>query len=346
MSLIFTRAAGIGIGTAIGAGVGTLESKLGGASSGDVKFYYMSSAGGKVINVIARKAAQIAAGIAKDEVDSLIHKGADALRKLIGGNKSKNGVRGATWAESAAEKAREEQSKYGQLHDVSAYDDYGNVCYESVMLAIPITPAISHSALTYCGDALPDGTNGKRTVTNNWLVWYDTVGLVNVSSDKNVVLTQVAGRDYSRKELVSNGDVKFSVTGHITSSLPDCYPNEEVQKFREIMRYRGIVEVNNVIFDQWGIKYVVITGFNMPTQEGSKSVQDYSFECVGIQPDEEANVTEDAIQVHDLDRSVASPSKKGGWVDMLKNTAIGAVSSMEDMATQGTALATGMLNKL
>ena len=346
MSLIWTKAAGIGVTAAIGGAVGELESKLGGASSGDVKFYYMSGAGGKIINVAARKTAQIAGSIAKDAADSLIHKGADALRKLIGGDKLKDGLNGtATWADDAQAAAEKEQAKYGILHDVPALDDYGNICYEAVMLSIPITPAINHSWRT--NKALSKGMYSAHSVSNNFLVWYDTVGLVSVSSDKNVVLTQVAGRDYSRKELVSNGDVKFSITGHITSNLPDCYPTEEVQKFREIMRYRGVVEVNNVIFDQWGIKYIVITGFNMPTQEGSKSVQDYSFECVGVQPDEEANVTEDTITPHYIDtKTVNSGNKKKGWVDLLKNAAIGAVSSAEDMATQGTALATGMLNKL
>lgn len=80
------KATGRAIGEAQAFGVGLLQSKLaGGFSNGGVKFYYMSGPGGKVVNVLARKTASIAASMAKDAVDGLIHKGADALRKVING---------------------------------------------------------------------------------------------------------------------------------------------------------------------------------------------------------------------------------------------------------------------
>lgn len=342
------KATGRAVGEAQAYGVGLLQSKLaGGFSKGGVQFYYMSGPGGKVVDVLARKAAGIAASMAKDAVDGLIHKGADALRKVINGGKVSTNFTGDSWVSAASLQAQDEINSYGVLHDVNAYDDYGNVCYEAVMLAIPVSSSITHTALSYAGRKVGDGAQGRSgSVTNSFLVWYDTVGLVSVNSDKNVVLTQVAGRDYSRKELVSNGDIRFSVSGHITSNLPDCYPRQEVQKFREIMRYRGIVEVNNEIFDQWGIKYIVITSFNLPPTEGMKSVQDYSFECVGIQPEQEADVREDTVLVHDFDRSNPTAKGEGTWIDLLKNAATGAVSAAEDIATQGTAVATGLLNNL
>lgn len=325
-----------------------LQGKLAGSgNTGGVKFYYMSGPGGSVFSMAARKAGGIAASMAKEAADDAIKAGANALKKLINGKGKDNSFDGNAWTYVADDQASIETSLYGKLHDVNAYDDYGNVCYDAVMLAIPVSPPVTHYAQTY-GFVGTLGETKKRSesVTNNFLVWYDTVGLVSVNSDKNVVLTQVAGRDYSRKELVSNGDVRFSVSGHITSNLPDCYPRDEVQKFREIMRYRGIVEVNNQIFDQWGVKYIVITSFNMPTNEGSKSVQDYSFECVGIQPEQEAEVTTDTINVHAIDRRAnVTTNSSGTWLDILKNAATGAIDTATDIATQGTAIATGIFNK-
>lgn len=117
------------------------------------------------------------------------------------------------------------------------------------------------------------------------MVWYDTTALVTINSDKNLIATRVQGRDYSRKELVSNGDIKFSVSGQITSGKPDIYPSEEVKKFIKVMQYKGIVKINNQILDQFGISHIVITDFNMPPRQGYKALQQYSFSAIGLQPE-------------------------------------------------------------
>ncbi|MCD8080129.1 MAG: DUF6046 domain-containing protein [Bacteroides sp.] len=44
---------------------------------------------------------------------------------------------------------------------------------------------------------------------------------VKVTTKNNVVLTQVQGRDYTRKELVSGGDFEISINGLITSRYSD-----------------------------------------------------------------------------------------------------------------------------
>lgn len=318
--------------SAVGAGMNLLHSKLAGGNPTGVKFYYDAKAGGKIVNVIARKVAGAAAAMAKEKVEG-------ALKKLLGGKKLDPGQTAATWLSEQEKLASQEEANYGTLHDVDALDDWGNPCRDAVMLAIPVSPPVSVSVSEYGGKMI-------KGMSNNWLVWYDTTGLVNVSSDKNLVLTQVTGRDYSRKELVSNGDIHFSVSGHITSNIPDIYPSKEVQKFRQIMRYRGIVDVNNEILDQWGISKIVIQSFNLPTTEGNKAIQDYSFECVGIQPDQEADVREDTIKVYDeQESSVASTANKSlTWKDVLNGQLNGLKTQAMDTASQGLGLATGMLD--
>lgn len=350
MSLFWTTVAGksnqIGknlVSSALAAGTDMLRSKLAsGFKDAPVKFYYDDGAGGSIYRVVARKIAGEALAVAKEETDKLIR---NTVHKLIGGNKLSQSGSTATWVNDQKQLAEEEAKNYGRLHDVFAIDDFGNVCRDAVMLAIPVNPPVDHKVTTYSGKIVSSqGPNSFATATkeaNNWLVWYDVTGLVSVSSDKNLVLTQVAGRDYSRKELVSNGDVRFSITGHITSQIPDIYPSLEVQKFRQIMRYRGIVDVNNEVLNQWGVTKIVIQSFSMPPTEGSKSVQDYSFECVGIQPDTEADVKSDTIKVYD--NAVVSETNSSGsltWKDIIKNSA----QNGEDVATEGTALATGLLD--
>lgn len=104
------------------------------------------------------------------------------------------------------------------------------------------------------------------------MVWYDTTALITINSDKNLIATRVTGRDYSRKELVSNGDIKFTVSGQITSGKPDIYPAEEMQKFYKIMQYKGIVKINNMVLDQLGITHIVIENFNVSPRQGYKAL--------------------------------------------------------------------------
>lgn len=332
----------------VGAGVNLLRSKLaGGFKDSGVKFYYDEGAGGKIVDVIARKVVGAAAAMAKDEADKLIKNG---LKKLIGGKKLDPGQTAASWLADQQELAGKEEATYGKLHDIFALDDWGNPCRDAVMLAIPVSPPVNHSVHTYSGkNVSAAGKNGFATASlssSNWLVWYDTTGLVSVSSDKVLVLTQVTGRDYSRKELVSNGDIRFSISGHITSNIPDVYPSKEVQKFRQIMRYRGIVDVNNEILDQWGVSKIVIQSFSLPTSEGNKAIQDYSFECVGIQPDQEADVREDTIKVYDERESAVAASSNGKltWKDVIKGQVEGIAQNTADLASEGLGIATGMLD--
>lgn len=321
----------------VGAGVNLLRSKLaGGFKDSGVKFYYDEGAGGKIVDVVARKVVGAAAAMAKDEVDKLVKNG---LKKLIGGKKLDPGQTAASWLADQKELATKEENYGVNFHGVDALDDWGNKVHDAIMLAIPVSPPVSVEVSSYGGKLI-------KGVSLNWLVWYDVTGLVSVSSDKVLVLTQVTGRDYSRKELVSNGDIRFSISGHITSNIPDVYPSKEGQKFRQIMRYRGIVDVNNEILDQWGVSKIVIQSFSLPTSEGNKAIQDYSFECVGIQPDQEADVREDTIKVYDERESSVAASSNGKltWKDVIKGQVEGIAQNTADLASEGLGIATGMLD--
>jgi hypothetical protein len=165
-----------------------------------------------------------------------------------------------------------------------------------------------------------DGKRGYKAndIPNcDHLVWFDSTAIVSVESSKNLVITQVQGRDYSRKELVSNGDVNISVSGYITSLYPDVYPQEEVKKLRQILRYKGIIKVNNIILDSWDIDKIIIKDFNFPQEEGGKSVQRYSFNAVAVQPVMLSEVTEDSIQIITQPFESSDTKKKSKWSDMI-----------------------------
>lgn len=145
-------------------------------------------------------------------------------------------------------------------------------------------------------------------------VFLDLGAIVQAQSANNVVLTKVVGRDYSRKELVSGGDVNFTVTGKITSNYPDVYPYAAVSKFITLMQYKGVIQVYNILFQQFKVRQILIKDFQMGQNEGFKNVQPYSFTCVAVEPDENVTVVEDTIGATNLN---ISKMKKKGWAQVL-----------------------------
>lgn len=327
---------------AMGAAFDTIQSKL--ANNGrdqKVKYYWEYEKGGAIFNVMAR-------ALVGGAVSALSDVAMSEYKKLIGGKKlDTKRIAAETQLQQFMDAQNLEETTYGNIkvNDgqdcVEAYDDWGNVCHDALMLAIPVAKKVKMSIQKW--------QNGKQKsidIQSDHLVWWDTTALINLSSDKDLILTRVTGRDYSRKELVSNGDLNFSVSGHISSNMPDIYPSKEVQKFRQIMQYKGIIEINNEFLDQWGVNKIVVKSFNLPSNEGNKSVQDYSFEAVGIQPDAEANVTEDTISIIDYTiQEETDNSESLAWKDILKQQLETLKSQSVALGSQGLALAGGYLDK-
>lgn len=278
--------------TAIGRAFDTLQSLI--ANDGrdsNCKFYYNNGAGGSILQVVTKSVVGGAVSDIKDVASNHFNSW------LNGKNKPKQ--HGMVWVEAGVKKKEAEEKLYSKMlvndgkATVYALDDWGCICPNTLMLGIKVdNPVkISQSFPNYrTGDGNKDvtgQTNSSNSVLNNigdsdTLVWYDTTALVTINSDKNIITTRVTGRDYSRKELVSNGDIKFSVSGQITSGRPDVYPAEEVKKFIKVMQYKGIVKINNQMLDQFGISHIVITDFSLSPREGYKAMQSYSFSAIGM----------------------------------------------------------------
>lgn len=351
--------------SAMGAMFNTLQSKIAnGGRDRNCKFYYNDGAGGSILQVAVKGVVGGAVPYLKDDLEN-------AFNSLLHKKEDMNGI-GKAWSTYHQDKNRKDNDNYGAMdtedgHVVLALDDWGCKCSDALMLGImtdkKITVkqqriTISSSKTTRKSGLLykietEKYDSGEKVIdltefTTHMLVWYDTTAIVTINSDKNLITTRVQGRDYSRKELISNGDIKLSVSGQITSKHPDVYPTEEVRKFIKVMQYKGIIKTNNQILDQFGIEYIVITNFNLTPREGCKSVQPYSFSAIGLQPEREIEIKTDTIEV--IPQQEQSKNKKdndSGWMKMLNNQLDGLKSMAADVFSQGVGLAAGMLeNKL
>lgn len=138
----------------------------------------------------------------------------------------------------------------------------------------------------------PDGSYfnpEKRKMEKNdfygLIDWYDLQPRVTVSSKKNVLLTTVQGRDYTRKELVSGGDYQITIEGKITSKYPDVYPESEVLKFLRLMHYRGILQCEQTILDLYKIEKLIVLGYTLIPSD-CRNIQPYTISCVAVEPSE------------------------------------------------------------
>lgn len=335
---------------AVGALMNTLQSKIAnGGRDSNCKFYYNSGAGGSILQVATK-------GVVMGTVSALKDEAVNAFNSLF--DKKDKAKHGQEWFDRVYEKNEKDRELYGkfEVNDgnvIYALDDWGNVCSDALMLGIELESPV-RVAQSSRDVQIGVGSNGDKELwdvkfvhmdfLSNFLVWYDTTAMINVDSDKNMVISRVQGRDYSRKELVSNGDIKFSVTGQITSGQPDVYPTEEVKKFIKVMQYKGIIKINNQILDQFGVKYIIITDFHISSKEGYKAVQNYSFNAIGLQPENEIEIKDDTVDfilqspVTDVDKIDSE------WEAMFKNQLQGLIGMAKDVVSQGAALATGMLD--
>lgn len=176
-------------------------------------------------------------------------------------------------------------------------------------------------------------TYSKVSINSKTLVFMDLAPRVSCSSAKNIIMSTVQGRDYTRKELVSGGDLKFNVSGTIVGNDIDIYPDTQVQKFIQICQYGGVINVNHFQFKQFNIDKIIITEFSLGEPE-CKNEQPYSFSCVAVEPDEDVTVTKDTIAI--LNQEIQL-SPMNAWyklilenklVEMAANAATSAASSV------------------
>lgn len=332
--------------SAIGNIISTLHGlAANGGRDTNCKFYY-SSGGGSILHVATRS---ITGGL----VPPLKEIGINAYNSLY--NKKKPIVADTRWIDSELEKQNTESKLYGKMEVkggvIYALDDWGEICPDALMLGIETGQKINVSQDMRGASIGADGKNQpskKAVVTNklttSTLVWYDTTAMITINSDKNLIATRVQGRDYSRKELISNGDIKFSVSGQITSGRPDLYPAEEVQKFIKVMQYKGIVRINNQMLDQFGISHIVIDNFSITPKQGYKAVQNYTFSAIGLQPEKENVITNDTVKLiapKNID-TISDKTPKEEWVDMLKSQLDGLKTVSSDILEKGFIYANGL----
>lgn len=175
------------------------------------------------------------------------------------------------------------------------------------------------------------------TVDTQEIIHIDLSPQVSLSTNKNLILTPVQGRDFTRKELIAGGDLTFSVNGSVVSHTPGVYPEAAVQRLIKIAQYKGVIDVHHFIFDQFKVKQIIIKDFNLGTQE-FKNIQPYSFTCVAIEADE-IQVKNDTIGAINQEIQL---SPMNAWYRLILNNKLAEIAAGVAANAANSALSKGL----
>lgn len=157
-----------------------------------------------------------------------------------------------------------------------------------------------------------------QSETGKVIEFVDKHAIISVQRTKNLILTQVTGRDLTRKELFGKGDYLIKVSGKIASNGPDVYPTNGVQSFLEIMNSNEVILCYSPFLSNFGISSMVVRNFSLPQQTGTRNIQNYTFEAVFEKTTEEMLIEESEQNEYELEDVSLEDYK--GWRQITKET--------------------------
>lgn len=190
---------------------------------------------------------------------------------------------------------------------ISAVDCYGRLVKESLMLYYETEKEMDITTI--------EGVGKEKITKTKTLCFFDVNAQVSQSTTKNVILTKVQGRDYTRKELVSGGDIVFTVNGMINSNLMGVYPSDAVKKFVQLCQYNGVIKINHFLAKQFGVTQVIVQDFKLNTQD-CLNIQPYSMTLIAVEPDENITVLKDTITI--INDALAANENEGWYKQLLE----------------------------
>ncbi len=103
---------------------------------------------------------------------------------------------------------------------------------------------------------------------------------MEASQEKNIITTEIQGREGAVKEYISSNDTSITIYGQLTG-FANLYPTQEVNRLRAILAIPQQIEVRSkFINDVLGFKWIVITGWNLPQIAGQRDTQPFTINAV------------------------------------------------------------------
>lgn len=105
-----------------------------------------------------------------------------------------------------------------------------------------------------------------------------------VSGEKNIVSTDIQGRDGSVKELIALKDRSINIVGYLVSNQINVAPIELKNTMIKICDAKTSVEVVSSFLNDFGIFNIVIDKHSISEVQGKRSILQFSLQCVSDLP--------------------------------------------------------------
>jgi hypothetical protein len=131
--------------------------------------------------------------------------------------------------------------------------------------------------------------NGQfKDVTTGDIVKYEGLRidsvLFTVSREKNMVVTEIQGRDGSIKELIANKDYTIQINGFLVSNKVNTAPINEKNALIKICNAKASIEVISSFLNDFGIYNMVIQNYSLAESQGKRSTIEFTLSCLSDTP--------------------------------------------------------------
>lgn len=152
-----------------------------------------------------------------------------------------------------------------QLITQVGYDKIG-------MLGLPVWDTVTLIAEPYTTDdglviSTPTGLNFE-------------IALCEISNDRNIVKTKIAGANGTIKEYMSDGDFNINIKGSLVSKYSNMPPIDELNTLNVIIKHPEALTVRSNFLDYFDIQKLVIEKPVVKQREGMRNVVDFELQCV------------------------------------------------------------------
>lgn len=135
--------------------------------------------------------------------------------------------------------------------------------------------------------AIKFGSGSYPTQIDGQIISFREVELfaatITLSQAKQIVQTQIQGRDGTVKEYVGLDDYDIKIEGTITGAN-GIAPTDDVLNLKRMLDAPITLDIICPFLNQKGIHNAVITGYSLPQMAGGVSYQTYSIDLISDYP--------------------------------------------------------------
>lgn len=108
--------------------------------------------------------------------------------------------------------------------------------------------------------------------------------LCEVSQSRNIVATQIAGRNGTVKEYISDGDYMINIKGVLASLYQNVAPKDSVNQLLGFCNAPVSFNVTSNFLAYFGVLTIVIKDYNFSQMEGKRNVIAFELNCMSDMP--------------------------------------------------------------